>query len=201
MKDRALALAGMVQSIELVLQVANDGRGDEQVLETALDSVFRLESDSTIAVYGSVDGVRRGLQCLRAMIDGSGTANPAIGKIAFTVLQVERRLARSPDLLRTIGDGITDISRQREHFSSTHPAVINRLGELYSQTISRLTPRVLVQGNPAQLSQTAVVSQIRAVLLAAIRSAVLWRQNGGSWWDLLLRRRQIAEAAAELLKS
>lgn len=201
MKDRTLALAGMVQAIELVLQVANEGRGDDAVLETALDSVFRLDADDTVAVYGSVAGVHRGLRLLRAMIDGSGGVNPALGKIAFTVLQVERKLSRSPDLLRAIGDGINDVARQREHYGSTHPAVVARLGELYSQTISRLTPRVLVQGNPAQLSQTAVVGQIRAVLLAAIRSAVLWRQNGGSWWDVLLRRRQIAQAAEELLKT
>jgi high frequency lysogenization protein len=33
------------------------------------------------------------------------------------------------------------------------------------------------------------------VLLAAIRAAVLWRQLGGSYWDLALRRRAIAESA------
>ena len=44
-----------------------------------------------------------------------------------------------------------------------------------------------------------MVAEIRAVLLAALRSAVLWRQLGGSLWDLALRRRQLADAADALL--
>jgi len=53
---------------------------------------------------------------------------------------------------------------------------------------------VLVQGNPHYLGQATVVSEIRAVLLAALRSAVLWRQLGGSLWDFLLRRREMVAA-------
>ena len=47
----------------------------------------------------------------------------------------------------------------------------------------------MVQGNPHYLGQADVVAEIRAVLLAALRSAVLWRQMGGSLWDFLLGRR------------
>ena len=45
----------------------------------------------------------------------------------------------------------------------------------------------------------ARVAEIRAVLLAGLRSAVLWRQLKGGYLDLLLRRRQIAEASREWL--
>ena len=57
--------------------------------------------------------------------------------------------------------------------------------------MSHLRPRVLVQGNPHYLGQAPVVAEVRAILLAAVRSAVLWRQLGGSLWDLLLRRRDM----------
>ena len=43
-------------------------------------------------------------------------------------------------------------------------------------------------------SHDAIVSEIRAILLAAVRSAVLWRQLGGSYWDLLFARRAMADA-------
>jgi high frequency lysogenization protein len=39
-----------------------------------------------------------------------------------------------------------------------------------------------------------VVAEIRALLLAALRSAVLWRQTGGSLWDFVLRRQAMLEA-------
>jgi high frequency lysogenization protein len=53
---------------------------------------------------------------------------------------------------------------------------------------------VLVQGNPHYLGQSGVVAEIRAMLLAALRSAVLWRQLDGSLWDFLLRRRELMQA-------
>lgn len=77
--------------------------------------------------------------------------------------------------------------------------MLSSLGKLYSETLSHLRPRVLVQGNPHYLGQATVVAEVRAVLLAAVRSAVLWRQLGGSMWDLLLRRRDLAAAVDALL--
>ena len=68
------------------------------------------------------------------------------------------------------------------------------LGALYADTVSHLRPKVMVQGNPHYLGQANVVAEIRAVLLASLRSAVLWRQMGGSLWDFLLRRQQMLRA-------
>jgi high frequency lysogenization protein len=57
----------------------------------------------------------------------------------------------------------------------------------------------MVEGNPAYLQQPVQVNQIRALLLAAVRGAVLWRQLGGSQLRLLFRRRQYAMLARGLL--
>ena len=52
----------------------------------------------------------------------------------------------------------------------------------------------MVQGNPHYLGQAGVVAEIRAILLASLRSAVLWRQLGGSIWDLFLRKRGMQQS-------
>jgi high frequency lysogenization protein len=52
----------------------------------------------------------------------------------------------------------------------------------------------MVQGNPHYLGQPGVVAEIRAILLAAVRAAVLWRQVGGSYWDFLFSRRAMVQA-------
>ncbi len=62
-----------------------------------------------------------------------------------------------------------------------------------------LKPRVMVSGNPQQLQLPAVVEKVRANLLAAVRSAVLWRQVAGRQWQLLLYRRQCSMLARGLL--
>ena len=78
--------------------------------------------------------------------------------------------------------------------------MLSALGTLYADTVSQLRPKVMVQGNPHYLGQPSVVAEVRAVLLAAMRSAVLWRQLGGSLWDFLLRRRDMAAAVDAQLR-
>ena len=58
----------------------------------------------------------------------------------------------------------------------------------------------MVQGNPHYLGQAGVVAEIRALLLAAVRSAVLWRQTGGQYWDFLFSRKTMLEAVARQLR-
>lgn len=195
MQERTLALAGLVQAVKLVQHAAHEGVGDAPGLEASLASVFRIDADTVESVYGNATLMRPGLEALVAHLEGGNGRDPATSRIAATVLHVERKLVRNRILLGAIREGLVDIERQREHFGIAHPTVLARLGELYANTVSRLSPRVLVQGNPVQLAQPAVVAQIRAELLAAMRSAVLWRQLGGSYWDLILRRRAILAAA------
>jgi high frequency lysogenization protein len=77
--------------------------------------------------------------------------------------------------------------------------LIEKLADLYTQTISTLGPRIMVSGDHGHLANPAIAAKVRAVLLAGIRSAVLWRQTGGQRWRLLFSRGRIARTAAELL--
>lgn len=197
--DRALALAGLLQSARLAQRVAQEGPFESPGLDAVLASVFRLDADNAEAVYGSAKLLEPGLHALIEHLDGGLARDAPTSRIVVTVLHVERKLVRRPALLAKIRDGVTEAARQREHFGISHASVAARLGELYAATVSTLTPRVLVQGNPLQLSQPMVVGQIRAVLLAAMRSAVLWRQLGGSYWDLALQRRALLTGAKSWL--
>lgn len=199
MKDRVIALAGLIQAIRLVQEMAEAGSAEGHPLESSLASVFRIDADSARDVYGGLAGVGSGLRSLIAHMDGS-KRHPNATRMVFSVLLVERKLAKRPDLLARISAGIQEIEPQMRESGVSHPAVLSRLGELYASTVSTLSPRVLVQGNPLYLSQPAIVAEIRALLMAAMRAAVLWRQMGGTYWDFALRRGQI-QAAARRLKS
>lgn len=198
MKDRVLALAGLLQALAAVRQISQDGRADAELITPCIESVYRLDAANVEAVYGSVGALRPGLECLLSQIKGQAR-DTAISRMAVTVMQLERQLAKTPKMLEDLRRGIQSAERQRDHFGSDHTAISQRLADLYADTLSQLRPRVMVQGNPLQLSQAAVVAQIRAALLAAVRSAVLWRQLGGSYWDLALRRGAMAAAAQQLL--
>ena len=115
-------------------------------------------------------------------------------------MQLERRFVKESDTVAAVSGGIAKIAPQAETSGSTHPEVLSALGALYADTISHLRPRVMVQGNPHYLGQPAVVAEIRAILLASVRSAVLWRQLGGSFWDFLFSKRALADAASAWLR-
>jgi high frequency lysogenization protein len=198
MKDRVLALAGLLQSIRLVQQMANNGQAETRPLAACIDSLFRFDADSTEAVYGGRVELEPGLRRVIAQLDGSDR-DTGQTRIAMNVLHLERRFVAATATVDAVRRGLEDIERQREQLGPTHPTVLSRLGELYAEQISGLGPRVLVQGNPVYLSQAGVVGEVRATLLAALRSAVLWRQLGGSYWDLLLSRRAMVETAGSLL--
>lgn len=199
MKDRVLALAGLLQSIRLVQQMANNGEVESRALGPVVDSLFRFDADSTEEIYGGAGALAPGLRRVVAQLDGSDR-DTAQTRMAMNVLHLERRFAASPETADKLRRRLEETQRDRQPWDPTHPAVLARLGELYADLVSPLGPRVMVQGNPVYLSQPGVVAEVRAALLAALRSAVLWRQLGGSYWDLLLSRRRMVETAMELLQ-
>lgn len=195
MKDRALALAGLLQAVQLVQQMAQTGQAETAPLATCIDSLFRFDAESPEAVFGGAAGLELGLQRLVGQLEGGARRDAALTRMAMTVLHLERRFMRQQGAVQAVHASLQEIGRQHAHWGPTHPTVLARLGELYAKELSPVGPRVLVQGNPVYLGQPDLVGEVRATLLAAIRAAVLWRQLGGSYWDFLFGRRALVEAA------
>lgn len=201
MKDRVLALAGLLQACQLVRRIADTGDAQSAPLAVCIDSLFRFDAESVEAVYGGASGLQPGLRALLAHLGNEGERDPMLLRLAAGILRLERSYSgnrATGDILR---QGLEQIARQREHWGPTHPNVLNQLGDLYAATISNLRPRIMVQGNPVYLQQPPIVAEIRAILLGALRSAVLWRQLRGSQWDLYLRRGPLLTAARAWLAS
>ncbi len=198
--DKTLALAGIFQSAFLVQEVAHDGKADNEPFEASLRSILALDPPDTASVYGGVDGVRLGLDLLVCELGGSDQPrDKELVKYVVTVLHLERQLAKQPDMLQKVAAGIQRAEGQSEHFSLTHENVIASLAGTYVDTISTLTPRIMVTGEHGYLSHPDVANKVRALLLAAIRSAVLWRQCGGGRMQLLFGRRALLVEAQRLL--
>jgi len=197
-EERVLALAGMFQACSLAQQLANEGRCDETAMQAGVASIFRIDAPSVVAVYGGVANLRLGLRNLVAQLDES-ERDMSVTRMVVTVMRLERSLSGRPELMEKLQQGILAAQRQVEHFGQESSQVSGRLAELYASTLSTLRPRVMVSGDPQQLQQPAVVERVRANLLAAVRSAVLWRQVGGRQWQLLVFRRQCSMLARGLL--
>jgi high frequency lysogenization protein len=193
MQQRVLALAGLMQALKQVRRIADTGQAEAAVLQTALDSVFHIDAISPESVYGGSAALRPGLILLREYF-GNQNKDEALPKLALAVLQIERRFVRDGAMAQRVHDGIMAAAPDAQRLGSTHPEVLGALGKLYADTVSHLRPRVMVQGNPHYLGQADIVSEIRAVLLAGLRSAVLWRQMRGNLFDFVLQRRAMLAA-------
>ncbi len=204
--NQVLALAGMFQSACLVQQLAREGHTDSAALRTSIQSILALDAPDVETIYGSTHGVRLGLELLNSKLTGkTKLADMEMARYVVAMVQLEGSLRRNPKMLDDIRQGIDTARAQMKFFESdapadgVHPLLMEKLAQLYSQTISTLTPRIMVSGAHGHLANPAIAARVRAALLAGIRSAVLWRQLGGRRWQLLFRRAKIARAAAELL--
>lgn len=204
--DRTLALAGLFQAARLVQQLAREGRTDNSAFVACIQALTKIDAPSTEAVYGGAQGVALGLDLLRNKLGGVTDAGDVeIAKYVISMIHLEGQLRRHPEMQDAVRRGIEAIQSQMKFFEASengeavHPRLVEKLAELYSQTISTLTPRIMVNGEHGHLSNPLIAAKVRAALFAGIRSAFLWRQLGGNRWQLLLGRKKIAGEATKIL--
>ena len=201
-RNQAIALAGLFQAVKLVQQVAGGQNRDAAAVKACLTGVFNTEPAAADSVFGELPGLRLGLETLLEQLGPERAARDMdITRHAITLLYLERKLSRNRDMLDRIRAGIDRAREQVAFFDMTHGAVIGGLAECYRQTVSTLQPRVMISGEPVILENPDNQNLIRALLLAAIRAAVLWRQCGGRRLSLFLRRGALVEAASGLLEA
>jgi high frequency lysogenization protein len=198
-QDRIIALAGLHQAAHCVQRIANRGSVDIDQMEPSLYSLFQIDADDVPAVFGAPGAVATGARQIIAQLTGQPERNMELTRYVITLLKHERTLAGRGDMLAAIGDGIEAARAARGDAPLMDREVIARFAGLYSATISKLEPRIIVRGNPLYLQNEENQERIRALLLAGIRAAILWRQCGGRRMQILLGRRKLLEAARAYL--
>lgn len=202
LRDKTIALAGIFQAAKQVQSIARTGSLEPKMLAISINSIFETNPPTTEATFGGTANLTTGLTQLRDLLGARKKSNDMeITQYVISLLYLERQLAKQPKMLEQVGAGIEKAKNQAEHFNDMqHPTIIASLAGLYSDTISTLKPRIMVQGEPAQLSNSHNAEKIRAVLLAGIRSAVLWSQCDGSRLGLLFQRKKYKAEAEKILK-
>lgn len=198
MKDRIIALAALLQAVEQVQLMANQGQAQTDPLATCINSLFAFDAADAESVYGNRHQLKPGLKRLSAQLLGEGGRDNAITRIALNLLHLERQFQRRPAAMAEVHERLQRIRAESGAQPVTHPDTLAALGRLYAESVSPLGPKIMVQGNPVYLAQAQVVAEVRAALLAALRAAVLWRQSGGSYWDFFLARGKMLQATREL---
>lgn len=202
-KDRVIALSAIMQAVTLVQQIADTGQIDNDDFTTMLNSLLATQAASTTEVYGDLQNLRTGLLQFNQQLSKKKSAQDVmLLRYAIALLHLERKLAKRPAMLDIISREIEQIPQQIEYFGSiTSPQVVARFANIYERTVSELTPRVQVYGDAGFLQQPDNVNKVRALLLAGVRAAVLWRQKGGNRWQFIFASNKLLSTGADLYEA
>ncbi len=210
MKDQTITFAAICQAAYLVQQVSRTGRIDESELAILLESITQTSPQNTLAVYGGdLANLKSGLELLinhlgdtpSANAEGKKVKDPELTRYIISLINLERKLVKQPKKLAQLGERIDASKRQLAHYDITSETLISSFASIYSDIIGPLGARIQVTGNPELLKQNENQHKIRALLLAGIRAAVLWRQVGGKRRNILFSRKKIVVNAQQLLNA
>lgn len=194
---QVLALAGVFQAAVVVDELARTGQVDERAWQTLIRATVDTDPESFEAIYGGhPNHLRQGLDTLSAVV-GKRQANPVVLRYGFSLLLLSQKLRKTPQMMDTLGTRLTRVQGQAAHFGDTHENVVASLGEIYQDTISTFRYRIVVQGEPSLLQQRMMPERVRAALLAGVRFALLWHQQGGRRWKLIFQRGAMRRALDE----
>ena len=199
-RNQVIALAGLAQAMELVKRTARTGRNDEIALRSSVLSVFMIDANDILDVYGGLPSLVLGLKALKRQLSEPRQVDPETARYASTLIYLEPMLSQNRSMTGAITQAIQEARDVWERSTDRlDPEVFRLLATAYQQTVSTLKPRIMVAGEQRQLADPQNAIQIRTLLLAGIRSALLWRQAGGSKWRVLFLRSRMQKSVQELL--
>ncbi len=196
---QVLALAGVAQAARLVDQLSHTGSYPENQLEPLINSLFKFEADDVEDIYGGLPGLRMGLQTMQSTLLGrEPDQSGETVRYVFSLLYLERKFAAQPAMMEVVRSRLEHTRFKSEHFAGHTSEVCQSLSGVYQDTLSTLKFRIKVTGSAQHLQNERNADIIRALLLAGVRSAFLWRQLGGKRWKLAFQRGKLRTLAGEL---
>ncbi|QTN45750.1 high frequency lysogenization protein HflD [Ectopseudomonas mendocina] len=203
MQEQLVALGAVFEAAVLADKIARTGQVSEASMGCMLGSLLVRDPKTTLDVYGGDDlNLRDGYRALISSLERNPSAlqrEPL--RYSLAMIGLERQLDKRSDMLQVMGSRLDQIQQQVEHFGLVHDNVIAACGGLYQDTISTFRQRIQVHGDMRFLQQPSNAAKIRALLLAGIRSARLWRQLGGHRWQLVFSRGKLLKALYDMTRN
>lgn len=214
---QTVALAAVAQSAALVAKLAVHGNASQTELLASVNPLLELSPRSEADVYPNLSHLNLGLRTLGDMFDRvRAPENTDLVRYTLGMLLLSNKLQANDAMqeklrnclmrvqpLQLVPENATPWRMEQTTQSDEQllqEQTFKQIADLYQDTISTLDHRIQVQGQMDYLQNDFVANRVRSLLLAGIRSAVLWRQLGGRRWRLLFYRKRVQETASEIRK-
>ncbi|MDP6414236.1 MAG: high frequency lysogenization protein HflD [Gammaproteobacteria bacterium] len=205
-----IALAAVAQCAALVHTLATRGRVPQPELIACVNPLLVLNPGSVEEVYPHVADLSLGLRTMQDIFSNNQLReNAELIRYTLGMLSLRNRLVGNAAMENSVRERLRHIKPLQEVDSAVldeidsdglyqQDRIFQQLASLYKDTIGTLSYRIQVQGKVENLKNENVANKIRSILLAGIRSAVLWYQLGGRRWRLLFYRNRIQATAGDI---
>jgi high frequency lysogenization protein len=194
LKNEVISLGAIYQASSEIKKIAWEGKINNKFIEPLIFSVYQTTSNEIEDIYINLKRLNTGLDFLRKQF---------VGDVFSRDGEVDRYFEAINVLVKNMNKNSEIFSNLRDELSN-HKESVNEdnlhehaefLSNLYLKTISKINPRIIVNGDNIHLTDNKNASMIRALLLSAIRSFILWQQSGGNKFRIFLFKKKMAEIA------
>ena len=159
--------------------------------------MYQTTSDDVEEIYINIKRLNTGLDFLRQQFVGDAFSKDAEVTRYFEAIGIlVKNMKKNSNIVNKLRDQLSNFSLDINEKNLNEHATF--LSNLYLDTVSKISPRIIVNGDNKYLKENINACMIRALLLSAIRSYILWEQSGGSKFRIFIFRKRIAELAITL---
>ena len=189
--NQTIALAGLMQCLKLVQDIAWRGHCDPHEYKICVSSLFQLNPADYQSVYAGTQNLVTGANTLKQQLS-SGRDKETNERTRYLagLFILQKRLTPQSDLFQQFDATLSLLEEAARDFDNQRDYITDRLAQLYQNTLSKQSPRIIIYGEPRFLQENGNAASIRALLLASIRALVLWSQAGGTQWSLIFSKRK-----------
>ena len=197
LRNETISLGAIYQACNEIKKIAWQGEINENIIEPLINSVYQTTSENIEDIYINIKRLNSGLDFLRKQLVGDAFSKDA---------EVMRYFEAIGILIKNMNKDGSIFNKLRSELSNQTIAIQKDnlddhalfLSNLYLNTISKVEPRIIVNGDNKYLTDNKNAAMIRSLLLSAIRSYILWQQSGGSKFRIFIFRKKIANLAVTL---
>ena len=197
LKNETISLGAIYQACNEIKKIAWQGEINNNIIEPLVNSVYQTTSEEIEDVFISIKRLNSGLDFLRRQLVGDAFSRDGEVSRYFEAIGIlVKNMNKKDEVLNKLRTELTKQSMPINEDNLDQHALF--LSELYLSTISKVKPRIIVNGDNKYLTDKNNAAMIRSLLLCAIRSYILWQQSGGSKFRIFLFKKKIAELAVKL---
>jgi high frequency lysogenization protein len=194
-QHQVMAFAAICQAAEMVKTIARNNSIDDDLLKVMLKSLTYIDATTPEEIYGDNYNLNLGYRSMVKQLGNSQDKDIEVTRYVLGAITLERSLASRPKQMSQLGQRIEEFNRMLSHFDILDSNSVSNVASIYTDVISPLGRRIQVTGSPQFLTIESNQAKVRALLLCAIRAAVLWRQLGGKRRQLIFTRSALVELA------